>query len=187
MSIQDNRFLEAALHYAGNGWSVIPLRVKEKKPAIASWMQYQTERADEATIREWWNKYPDANVGLVTGSISGFIVLDVDGPEGRSSLEKITARFGVLPATPESMTGKGSHYLFRHPGGDLRNFAKRGVNLDFRGDGGYIVAPPSIHPNGETYRWEQDPGQVPLADPPSWLQELLTNESVPGWFDELFR
>ncbi|MED1801819.1 DUF927 domain-containing protein [Brevibacillus porteri] len=188
--MQDNHFLNEALRYAAMGWSVIPLRVKDKKPAISKqnggWEPYQEQRADEEQIRQWWGRFPQANVGIVTGSISGIIVLDVDGPEGRASLEKITERFGVLPATPESTTGKGSHYIFKHPGGDLRNFAKKGINLDFRGDGGYIVAPPSVHPNGGVYRWEQDPEQVALADPPDWLLELLKNDQAPSWFHEMF-
>jgi hypothetical protein len=179
-------YKQAALDYVARGWSVIPLRVKDKKPAISSWIQFQKERASAERIEDYWNRNPQANIGIVTGSVSGIIVLDVDGPEGDASLKRIEARFGELPETPMSTTGKGRHYIFNHPGGDLRNFAKRGINLDFRGDGGYIVAPPSIHPNGSIYRWEISPDESEIADPPEWLIELLTSEQPPAWYLELF-
>lgn len=182
--------LKYALEYCRRGWSVIPLLAREKRPALSKkvggWEKYQTIRADESQIQQWWEKYPDANVGIVTGSVSGIVVLDIDGPEGEASLGKILARFGPLPETPISSTGKGKHYLFRHPGVELRNFAKRGVNIDFRGDGGYICAPPSIHPNGSIYSWADDGDDEP-ADLPAWLLELLTSESPPQWYAEMFQ
>ena len=81
-----NELLNAALYYASLGWSVIPLRPKDKKPALKSWEPYQKERASEEQIRAWWKKWTRANIGIVTGTISGIIVLDVDGPEGQESI-----------------------------------------------------------------------------------------------------
>lgn len=180
--------LEHALEYARRGWSVIPLRAKDKVPALSKqsggWEKYQSERADEAQIRAWWERFPKANVGVVTGSVSGIVVLDIDGPEGEASLAKITDLFGPLPETLASSTGKGVHYVFRHPGVELRNFAKRGVNIDFRGDGGYICAPPSIHPSGREYAWTTESKHP--ANVPEWLLELLTSENTPDWYASLF-
>ena len=115
---------------------------------------------DAVTIAGWWTQYPDANVGIATGAASGVVVVDVDGEAGEAAL----AQYGPLPATVESRTGKGRHLLYT--GSDVRNSAgKLGPQLDVRGDGGYIVAPPSIHPNGHAYRWATagtpGPGQAP--------------------------
>lgn len=163
-----NEFLEAALVYQARGWSVIPLQVKDKRPALTTWLEYQTTPASEAQIREWWQLMPDANVGLVTGQVSGIIVLDVDGDDGRQSLGKFE-----LPTTLTSSTGKGNHYLFGYPGHETRNFARKLPGLDLRGDGGYIVAPPSIHPSGRRYEWATSL-ETPLADLPEWLSDLIT-------------
>jgi len=170
--------LEHALEYARLGWSVIPLRRRDKKPAIASWKEYQERRATEDEIRSWWEKWPEANIGIATGAVSGIVVLDVDGEDGRRSLEQVAG--SDIPRTPHTNTGKGRHYLFRHPGGgEWRNFAGKKPGLDFRGDGGYIVAPPSIHPSGRRYEWVIPPEDAEPADPPVWLMELLTKKQDP--------
>ena len=163
----DNSLLKAALDYARRGWSVIPLRPSSKTPLI-DWKPYQQRQATEEEIRSWWSRWPSANVGFVTGTISGVIVLDIDGPEGEAEIEKR----GGLPQTLISRTGKGRHAIFRHPGGTISNSVRELPGLDLRGDGGYIVAPPSIHPSGMRYEWEVRPDDVSFADPPAWL---LTN------------
>lgn len=170
-----NELLNAALYYASLGWSVIPIRPKDKKPAL-KWEQYQTGRASEEQIRDWWEKWPRANVGVITGGISGIIVLDVDGPEGRESIADKD-----LPPTTCAITGSGGyHYIFKHPGGEVRNFARRLPGLDLRGDGGYIVAPPSIHPNGNTYEWGLPPEMEQPRFPPAWLKDLMGVRSSAG-------
>lgn len=174
--IHNNEFLDAALYYASLGWSVIPLRPKDKKPALKSWEPYQKERASEEQIRAWWKKWTRANIGIVTGTISGIIVLDVDGPEGQESIAD-----KELPPTTCATTGSGgAHYIFKHPGGEVRNFARRLPGLDLRGDGGYIVAPPSIHPNGNTYEWGLPPEMEQPRFPPAWLKDLMGVRSSAG-------
>lgn len=171
-----NELLNAALYYASLGWSVIPLRPKDKKPALKSWEPYQKERASEEQIRAWWKKWTRANIGIVTGTISGIIVLDVDGPEGQESIAD-----KELPPTICAITGSGGyHYIFKHPGGEVRNFARRLPGLDLRGDGGYIVAPPSIHPNGNTYEWGLPPEMEQPRFPPAWLKDLMGVRSSAG-------
>ena len=125
-----NELLNAALYYASLGWSVIPIRPKDKKPAL-KWEQYQTGRASEEQIRDWWKKWPRANVGVITGGISELL--------------------SGCPTGAGKYSCKSRHYLrhywfavitiFKHPGGEVRNFARR-LACDLRGDGGYIVAPP---------------------------------------------
>jgi hypothetical protein len=127
----------------------------------------------EEIIRGWWAQWPTANVGVVTGTTAGVIVLDVDGPEGIATVESQPA----FPLTPRVSTGHGRHYWFRHPGGAVRNFAKRLPGVDLRGDGGFVVAPPSLHASGRSYRWEVAPEPAPLVDAPEWL---LTAASPTG-------
>lgn len=163
-----NTFLDAALEYLRLGFSVIPLRPKAKEPALGSWREYQGRRAAEDEIRRWWTSMPAANVGIATGAVSGIVVLDVDGEQGRASLDG-----KQLPATACSSTGKGYHYFFKHPGGTVGNAVGLLPGVDVRGDGGYVVAPPSLHPSGRVYEWALHPVETPPAAMPQWLLELL--------------
>lgn len=161
----------AAIGYLGRGWSVIALQPLAKKPALPSWQQYQVRPAEEAEVRKWWTAMPTANLGVVTGTASGgLLVLDVDGPEGRASLRGLT-----LPVTPVAETGSGYHYYFRHPGGAVANAVRVRPGLDVRADGGYVVAPPSLHASGRRYAWLDglSPDDVALAPAPYWLVEAL--------------
>jgi hypothetical protein len=124
-------------------------------------------------VRVWWTRWPSANIGIPTGSASGLAVVDVDprhgGDEGLASL---VTKNGPIPETPESLTGGGGrHLLFSHRQG-FRNSANRlAQGVDTRGEGGYIVAPPSVHVSGRRYAWEgsSDPAEMPLAELPDWL------------------
>jgi energy-coupling factor transporter ATP-binding protein EcfA2 len=132
---------------------------------------------DGLTIRHWWAQWPDANVGIVTGGKHGLLVLDVDPRHGGDdSLCELERQHGPLPDTVESLTGGGGrHLLFQHPGGSITS-RPIAPGLDIKADGGYVVAPPSVHASGEVYRWEgaSHPDDVPLAPLPPWLEELLT-------------
>jgi len=114
-------------------------------------------------------------VAIVTGRLSGLVVLDVDPRHGGdASLAAFEARHGPLPATVESRTGGGGrHFYFRHPGGRCPNRVGLEPGLDLRGDGGCIVAPPSIHPSGREYAWRarHGPGEQALADLPAMLRD----------------
>ena len=164
--------LEAALRYLALGWSVVPAAARTKRPIVA-WQPYQDRAPDAAELRGWFEKRPDANIAVVTGAASGLVVLDVDpGHGGTQSLADLERRFGALPATVEAETGGGGrHIYFRHPGTPVRNRAGIAPGLDLRGDGGVIIAPPSIHPGGKSYRWRpgRSPDEMPLAPMPAWL------------------
>lgn len=167
--------VDIALFYADRGWRVFPVKPHDKRPLVDHWDVEAT--TDQNKILGWWEFYPDANVGVVTGHASGIFVLDVDGQEGEQALSKLIAEHGNLPVTPLAFTGKGRQLFFAYPEGhNLRNTAKRlGAGLDTRGDGGYVVAPPSTHPNGKVYQWHKDfrPSQTNLAAVPDWLLKLL--------------
>lgn len=169
-----NASLDAALRYLALGWSPIPVATRSKRPLIA-WRPFQDGAPGEAEVRGWFAKWPDANVAIVTGVGSGLVVLDVDPAHGGSkSLAAIEARHGALPKTVEAVTGGGGrHVYFAHPGGEVRNRAGLAPGLDLRGDGGIVVAPPSVHPNGKPYLWctGRSPEEIVVAPLPVWLLE----------------
>lgn len=158
--------LAAALDFALAGLPVLPLdgKVPRNRGGLTS------ASTDTAVVSDWWKRWPAANVGVRTGAASGFVVLDVDGPAGLGSLQELERRHGKL-TTAQVLTGSGGwHYWFRHPGREIPNSASKiAPGLDVRGDGGYIVAPPSIHESGNPYRWTRDLDRV--EDWPAWLAE----------------
>lgn len=180
---------QAALDYAGRGWSVVPIEPGGKRPLVR-WEELQQRRASPAELHDWLARWPDANVGIVTGSISGLLVLDVDPRhDGSESLAALEAEHGALPATVEALTGGGGRHLyFAHPGGVLRNRVGLRPGIDLRGDAGLVVAPPSRHASGRSYRWREGhaPGDLPLAALPDWLLHPAgasrgTGHPLPWW------
>src|SRR5262249_41744317 len=147
-----NNFLDVALDYHKQGFSIIPIAAQEKKPLIP-WEKYQKTHASTSEISDWWSRWPDANIGIVTGAISGLIVVDLDTIEAKNKLKELLPGFDLL-SVPRVRTGKGWQLFFKHPGVTLANRAGVIPGLDVRGDGGYVVVPPSIHPTGKTYKWE---------------------------------
>jgi hypothetical protein len=171
--------VDHALAYAALGWAVFPLRPKDKRPLIArdaGGRGCLDATTDQATIRGWWWRTPSANIGVACGP-SGIVVLDIDGEEGAGWLEQLIAEHDVLPDHPFSLTRSGGHVVFRSPPAvRIANAQGRPApKLDVRAAGGYIVAPPSIHPSGHVYCWE--PGRSPweTAPPPmpGWLLGLV--------------
>ena len=132
-------------------------------------------------INNWWQKWPDANIGLATGKASGFFVLDVDPRHGgKESLQKLVKKNGILPKTLASSTGGGGYHLFfNEPEIRVGNRANILPGLDIRGDGGYIVAPPSFHKSGMQYSWIKDFADSPISDAPLWLLDLTVSKDIP--------
>jgi hypothetical protein len=184
MSTKSPSSLSAALQFARYHWSVIPMRARDKRPLI-KWLEYQQRLATEDEINEWYQLWPSANVGIVTGAISGLVVLDIDPRHGgEQSLAQWEKIFDPLPVTLEARTGGGGrHVYFKHPGGVIHNRAGIASGIDLRGDGGCVVAPPSIHSSGKAYTWlsGHEPGKVALAELPGWLLKLVrSDDKVPG-------
>jgi hypothetical protein len=169
---QQTPIAQAAARYLAGGWSVLPLRHGDKRPLIR-WEMLQQARADAATVEQWFARWPNANVGIVTGEISNLIALDVDPKHGGDdSLAELERRFGPLPETVEARTGGGGRHLyFAHPGAIAPNRAGLAQGIDLRGDGGYVVAPPSLHPSGQLYAWApgRSPEEIAPAALPRWL------------------
>ena len=132
---------------------------------------------DRTTVERWFANTTH-NIGIATGAVSGIIALDIDPRhDGHETLARIEQTHGPLPPTWRFLTGGGGeHILFRHPCGKIANSAGAlGPGIDVRGDGGYIVAPPSMHICGRPYAISVDhhPDEVQLADMPKWLHEQL--------------
>lgn len=166
--------LDTALEYQKIGLSVIPVG-KEKKPFI-QWQRYQKERASEDQIKLWWKQWPDANIGIVTGIISGLAVIDIDTEEGKQSIQEYIPDIITFPVA-QTPSG-GQHYYFRCPDAKLSNNTRVIPGCDLRANGGYIVAPPSRNSKGKGYTWL--PGlsifEVPLIElPASYLSYLNNN------------
>lgn len=167
--------LPAALLYATRGWPVLPLVAREKRPLTKRGLLDATTDKDAITL--WWQRWPDANVGLRTGV--AFDVLDIDGEIGNASLLGLAGPEAATASGPVSHTGRGTHWLYL-PGGTANRAAIR-PKLDWRGTNGYIVAPPSIHPDGHQYRWDPEQGEdTPLQHPPKWLTPHLAEWHEPG-------
>ena len=126
----------------------------------------------------WWEKWPEANVGIVTGSVSGLVVVDLDG---RNATELLKAKGLVIPETAAVQTGNGYHAFFSYGGSEriqnrTRMLFDDNSAVDVRGEGGYVVAPPSVHGSGRIYKWARQLDELkPL---PSQLEEFLLIGSV---------
>jgi len=186
-------FLRFALEYAELGYRVIPLHSPEgagcscghpdcesrgKHPRTRAGLKDATSKPE--TIRGWWERWPKANIGLATGPLSGFFVLDCDGKQGEASLIEMAKHGCSLPDTYIVRTGRGSHFYFNWPDNqDVRNSqSKIAPGLDIRGDGGFVVAPPSVHASGAQYEIAES--SIPAVDAPEWLLSLIKTPAKPS-------
>lgn len=140
-----------------------------KHPRIKEWQALATDHAP--TIAKWWGRWPNAGIGLVTGAANRFVVADFDGEQGVESLAQLEVEHGPTPVTPIAITGRGLHVLFRvDEDSTLRNAIGLLPGVDRRANGGYIVAPPTLHVSGRRYAWHSGLGPE-MADVPHWLSE----------------
>jgi len=171
----EGRAERAALGYLAHGWSVVPIEPRGKRPLVR-WEEFQRRAPSEAELAAWFARWTDANVGIVTGRVSGLVVVDVDPRHGgEEALAALEREHGPLPRSVEAETGGGGRHLYlAHPGGVVRNRVGLAPGIDVRGDGGVVVAPPSVHPSGRRYRWRKGhaPDETSLAELPPWLPRL---------------
>jgi putative DNA primase/helicase len=190
---RDERLLDAALAYGEQGLAIFPLHnplsngscscgdsgcgtSAGKHPRTYNGLKAAT--TDREQISNWWSTWADANIGIPTGAINDIVIIDVDGAEGEASLLRMTEKYGPPPATRKVRTGRGYQLYFKHPGGKVKSKAPLCAeypHVDSRGDGGYVVAPPSMHYSG--VRYTVDPTMPPaLADLPAWLLDLINGD-----------
>lgn len=163
--------VDYATDYAVRGWRCFT--VDGKRPLTKH--GHLDATTDPGGLNRMWSIRPEAGVAIATGSRSGFFALDIDGEPGFETLRDLERRHGPLPGTPTVLTpGGGEHRYFEYCNPIGCSAGLVGFGLDIRGDGGYVVAPPSRHPNGGIYEWasEGHPDDIPVAPAPDWLEAL---------------
>jgi hypothetical protein len=184
----ENPLLRAALDYTTAGIPVLPVHhpivrrgrgvacscgdpacgAVGKHPITAHGVNDATTSREQ--VQRWWRRFPRANVGLATGH--RFDVLDVDGPTGEHAVARLLAKHAFGAPGPLVRTGRGGWHLYLAPTG-LGNPKPVGLEqVDWRGRGGYVLAPPSRHASGRRYRWVRDL-DTPIPPVPPALRERL--------------
>lgn len=155
---------EIALSYLKKGWAVIPIKspsmikskmdpkelIRQCKIPLIPWKEFQSRLPTEQEVTEWFDKWPDANIGIITGKISNLVVFDLDS----ESAVEYAENEGGFPETVKVKTGKGYHVYMQHPGFEVRGSVNKELDIDIRADGGYVLAPASVHGSGNVYEWE---------------------------------
>ena len=175
-----------ARHYASRGWPVFPCYTPThvgcsccrpncsspgKHPRTTSGLRDAT--TDPSVVASWWRRWPNANVGIVTGRPSGLVVIDIDPRHGGiDSMQQLVRQHGPLPPGPRVRTGSGGwHLIYAQPDREVHNSVNRvGAGIDVRGTGGYVIAPPSLHSAGDRYVWTREGDPLPM---PEWLDRLV--------------
>lgn len=188
-----NRMEEAAISYAGKAWCVLPVHSCKdgacscgkktcskagKHPRVNRWQTIAT--MNEKIIRHWWHAWPDANVAILTGAVSDLVVIDLDnnGKAGEANFRALAEQHGGVPSTMTVRTGNGLHLYFRHPGVPIKNsVCKLAEGVDVKADGGYVVAPPSMHASGTRYEIQDGCDVLVL---PQWLEERIGSSVAAG-------
>jgi hypothetical protein len=196
--------LEARLRYAARGWETFPAKLSGKVKKSHKSAEFSDgvpwgKTLEPEQIRRDFKRWPNAGIGIVTGAKSGIFVVEADtaeghGKDGIAALKALEDKYGPLPLTLMAMSPSGSvHYYFNWPSGAsiINTTSKIADGVDVRGDGGMVVAPPTVTPKG-TYRWMND---APVADAPQWLIDLAKDETSsdnvvnfptpPDWLREL--
>lgn len=180
MAAEAKNMKEWALHYAEMGLAVFPLVCRDKVPAVVGGCKVAT--TERTTIERWWDKNPQYNIGIATGNkSSGLVVIDLDvdknkGIDGYDVLRDWQNKHGKLPETWQSITGRGGYHYFYKDAIVHSNRVGLYEGGDIRGEGGYIVAPPSVHPNGNIYEWEQGPEEYEIAQVDNIVNDFLKGE-----------
>jgi len=168
--------LNSALKYLSLGLSVIPVARANKTPLV-KWSEYQKRLPTTEEVCSWWRRFPDACVGIVTGRVSKIVVVDFDSEEAI----KFAQEKGILN-TPLVKTARGIHAYYLYPEGKTVNNSVKilDMKIDIRADGGYVVAPPSVHPSGHIYRWVKDReiGALPFAPLPDVFLDNSKNTTT---------
>lgn len=170
--------IEAAQGYANNGQLVFPLKEKTKEPMVKHWKTDATRDAQQ--IQRWWSKHPKANIAVVCGASSGILVIDLDAADetnaydGVAIWQRLEAHYGEVETRQQRTGGGGRQLFFIHPGVPIGNRTQLFPGVDVRGDGGYTVVSPSIHPTGNAYEWLND---LEPQMSPSWLLQALFDEA----------
>ena len=191
MTNEATGFGPIAAEYAALGLPVFQLQIQGKKAAVMAWEEAAT--TDPTVALKLWEGETNRlfNIGVAMGQRAGIVAIDLDKPktdgepDGEESLMEYTAQHGgEIPPTWTFQTGRGGKQLLFRTDAPIGNFVGILPNVDVRGNGGYSMFPPSIHPNGNPYKWLDglNPSAMPdgPADLPAFLLELLTTKQETG-------
>lgn len=191
---------EAAHDYVERGLAIIPLGVGKKEPVTKNGLNDWTDNPGQIDV--WWGQgehagkrgNPSYNVGMACGQVSGGIIaIDLDchsaDANGADYLHDWEVEHGKLPETWTQITGSGGKQLFYRASQDIRNSANGEIGVDVRGNGGYVVLPPSLHPCGECYEWSISPDDMDVADADDKVYDFIravskTKKREDGWNEE---
>jgi putative DNA primase/helicase len=190
--IQRSTLKSHACAYAARGWAVFPTTwilagqcscgnptctSAGKHPLVTK--GFESASTDESIVASWWDRWPRANIAIATGAISNLAVLDVDAKNGGLiTWDSIQGDNANVDAATVKTGGGGLHLYFEHPGDAIGNRGNMRPGIDFRGDGGYVIAPPSGHASGQDYEWRVD------WDPDG---EMYEHRQMPTWLETLVR
>ena len=168
-------------NYILNQWIVIPCRHREKIPLMKEWQKKRSNTKEE--IQLWNKEYENYNIGVLTGSPSEIVMIDVDGEEGKKYLDEISN--GDLPKTATFKTpGNGIRYVYKIPKGiqlKTKSIPLEGDHQEvaLMSDNKYSIMPPSIHPNGGKYEWLQGlaPWEIEIPEAPKWMIDKMTEKN----------
>ncbi len=175
--MEKNQNAEWAKQYLNHYWPAIPLGQKPDlswKQALVPWQSYENMLPTEADIASWWNQWPFARVGIITGKISKLVVVDIDPRHGGNPNE-----LDLPPTLIASTGGGGWHYYYRYPEHmriKSQSDIKKGV--DIRAEGGLVVAPPSEHISGKKYEWQDEFDPSMIAPCPDWIIEINKDMAI---------
>jgi len=167
----ENEFLKKALEYEKRGWSVVQLKAKSKIPR-GEWKHLQRRRATEDEIRRWWAEYPNGNVGIICGNISGIAVIDIDDIETADA--RVTKE---MPTGYQVQTKNGLHAYYTIPKRVKLQSNPKILGVELKAEGSLVAAPPSIHPEGGAYTFKMN-GE--LRQLPQWFLDLSHQPSTRG-------
>lgn len=173
--LETRNFFDIAMFYVEHNIKVFPVKRQDKMPLCAG--GFKSATADIAQLQEWNRKFSNCNIGIPTGDINGLLVVDVDGEEGFKSLAQLEQQHSKLIA-PTVITGKGKHLYFKMPVNTniKSSVSKIADHIDIRANGAYVVAPPSLHENGNRYIWEHFDFSQDFPQAPEWLLDTILNE-----------
>jgi hypothetical protein len=186
--MHNQKTLEVAVAYATHGWAVFPVPPGTKRSYKSA--EHSDGRAwgmtrNAAEIRADFTRWPDAGIGIPTGAVNGIIVVETDtvaghGIDGSNSLAQLETKHGALPDTLQAISPSGSvHRYFKHPGAGIKiisSASELGAAIDVRGDGGMVIAPPTVRTGVGVYRWIN---RNPIAEPPAWLVKITAEKRPP--------
>ena len=167
------------------GLCILPVRPREKRPYMQNWTKYINTRPKKTELKKWFETLTNPGIGMVTGKISNLVVVDFDSYKSSLTFEDLVQKY---PTDMISRTGRGGYHLFyRYPRGEeIGNKVNVLEGVDIRGNGGFVVLPPTIHENGKPYKWikEGNPGVFPVE-----LSQTKSNHKLneDKWISELMR